>query len=59
MTTDTGLIYELALGEGDCYAALLAFILNAAAAAADDGDDDFVIDEPAFLGHGKGISPCD
>lgn len=48
MTTDTGLIYELALGEGDCYAALLASILNAADATLDDLDDDFVIEEPAL-----------
>jgi hypothetical protein len=48
MTTDTALIYELALGEGDRYAALLASILNAADAALDDVDDDFVIEEPDF-----------
>jgi hypothetical protein len=48
MATDTSLIYELALGEGDRYAAILASVLNAAAAAPDDGDDDFVIEEPDF-----------
>ena len=48
MTTDTGLIYELALGEGDRYAAMLASILNAADAALDDAHDDFVIEEPDF-----------
>ena len=48
MTTDTGLIYELALGEGDRYAALLASILNAEDAAVDDVDDDFLIEEPDF-----------
>ena len=48
MTTDTGSIYELALGEGDRYAATLAFLLNAADATRDDADDDFVIEEPDF-----------
>ena len=48
MTTDTGLIYELALGEGDQYVAILASILNAAAVALEDEDDDFVIEEPDF-----------
>jgi hypothetical protein len=48
MATDSGSIYELALGEGDRYAAILASVLNAAAAALDDEHDDFVIEEPDF-----------
>jgi hypothetical protein len=48
MSTDTGLIYDFALGEGDRYAAMLASILNAAEAALDDEGDDFVIEEPDF-----------
>jgi len=48
MTTDTTPIYEIALGEGDRYAAMLASVLNAAAPAPDDEDDDFVIEEPDF-----------
>jgi hypothetical protein len=48
MTTDTALIYEFALGEGDRYAAILASILNAAEDALDDEADDFVIEEPDF-----------
>jgi hypothetical protein len=48
MTTDPGSIYELALGEGDRYAAMLACILNAADATPDDEGDDFVIEEPDF-----------
>jgi hypothetical protein len=48
MTTDAALIYELALDEGDRYAALLASILNAADAVPDDEEGDFVIEEPDF-----------
>lgn len=51
MTTDTGSLYEFALGEGDQYAAALASILNGAGPALldeGDGDDDFVIEEPDF-----------
>ena len=46
MTPDT--IYELALDEGDRYAATLASILNAADTARDDADDDFAFEEPDF-----------
>jgi len=48
MTTDTGSSYELALGEGDHYAATFASILESARAALEDADDDFVIEEPDF-----------
>ena len=48
MTVDTGLNYELALDEGDQYAAMLASILNGAHAAPAETDDDFVIEEPDF-----------
>ena len=48
MTVDTGLIYELALAEGDQYAAMFASILNGVRAAPADTDDDFVIEEPDF-----------
>ena len=52
MTTDTGLIYEFALSEGDQYAAKLASILSGADAALhdesveSDEDGDFVVEEP-------------
>jgi hypothetical protein len=51
MGIDTGAIYELALGEGDQYAAIFAAILNAADAACEARAfeaDDFVIEEPDF-----------
>ena len=48
MTVDTGLIYELALAEGDQYAAMFASILNRAQAAPADTEDDFVIEEWDF-----------
>jgi hypothetical protein len=49
MPADTTLIYELALAEGDQYAALLAAILNGVGAAcADDGYVELVVEEPDF-----------
>jgi hypothetical protein len=43
----TTLNYELALAEGDPYAALLAAILNGVGAVvADDTDGDLVVEEP-------------
>ena len=45
---DTGLIYELALGEGDQYAAMFAAILNGAQAAPADTENELVIEEPDF-----------
>jgi len=48
MATDTALIYEFALGEGDRYAAIFASILSGMDAALEDAEDDFVIEEPDF-----------
>ena len=48
MTADTHSIYELALAEGDQYAAMFASILNRANDAPADTDSDFVIEEPDF-----------
>jgi hypothetical protein len=49
MPADTTLIYELALAEGDQYAALLAAILNGVGATRDDAAEvELVVEEPDF-----------
>jgi hypothetical protein len=49
MGADTTLLYELALAEGDQYAALLAAILNGVGAVCgDDADIELVVEEPDF-----------
>ena len=48
MTTDNTAEYELALNEGDEYAAMLAARLNKMSLSNDNDGEEMVVDEPDF-----------